>query len=62
MTKLIYYKWGSNSDDILIPKLVSMGYDVTVIDTKCSDYTRDVHLAQEFIFKIKETKEDVQLL
>lgn len=52
--KTIYYKWGSNSDDILIPQLKARGYELTFIDTKCKDYTRDMSLAQEFILKINE--------
>lgn len=52
MNKPVYYKWGANSDDIFISKLRESGYDLTVIDTMCADYTRDMNLASEFITKI----------
>lgn len=53
--KFIYYKWGSVADDILIPKLKDAGYDPVIIEKKCENYTRDMVLAQEFIFKINQT-------
>lgn len=54
MNRLIYYKWGSNSDDIMIHNLIRHGYDLTIIEATCSDYTRDMKLAQKFILKINE--------
>ncbi len=55
MKRFIYYKWGSNSDDILIPVMKEAGFEPVIIEKKCGSYTRDMALAQELIAQINGT-------
>ncbi len=47
--KLILYKWGGYTDDLLWKELIEAGHDVVIYDNKCQHYTRDLIFAQGLI-------------
>lgn len=52
--KILQYKWGSNSDEILKRSLAELGYEVITYSKVCEHYTKDLGFAQGLINLIHE--------
>ena len=56
--KLLLYLWGANNEEVLRRNLIQAGHEIITFGQKCTNYTRDIDLAQKMIMKINETHAD----